>query len=197
MKVNGGVYFHRAGMISFPPTFPGWHVQSNPLYQLMSVGRPRAAVPARSSVNASRGGGAVSLPVPLSLRSCPGALRPPGSGLGSAPAFLPLPSRFPPSSLPLPSLFLPASLPLPSHFPPRFPPAFLLAPCMLTRAFPWVGRNNGASRTGQACAELQTLDKWVGRRQVTICRQVISFANGSTNTGRGEDEVRGTEKVSR
>lgn len=139
---------------------------------------PFAAAPARSA-RPARGWGAL----PLSSLFHP--------------AFLPLPSLFPPSSSPLPSRFpltsLPASLPLS----PRFPPAFLLAPCMLTRAFPWVGRNNGASRTGQACAELQTLDKWVGRRQVTICRQVISFANGSTNTGRGEDEVRGTEKVSR
>lgn len=61
MKVNGGVYFHRAGMIYLPPTFSVRHVQSSPLYQLMSVGRPRAAVPARSSVNARLGGGAVSL----------------------------------------------------------------------------------------------------------------------------------------
>lgn len=131
MKVNGGVYFHQAGMISLPPTFPGWHVQSSPLYQLMSVGRPRAAVPARSSVNASRGGGAVTLPVSLSpSRSCPAALRPAGSGLRGAipfsPAPLPLPSRSAPSPLPLrstplplPSRFPPAPLPLSSRFPPR------------------------------------------------------------------------------
>lgn len=47
-----------------------------------------------------------------------------------------------------------------------------------THTFPWVKRNNGAGRTGQACAELQTLDKWVGRQRVTICRRAISFANG-------------------
>lgn len=66
--------------------------------------------------------------------------------------------------------------------------------------FPWVTGNNGAGRTGQACSELQTLDKWVGRRRVTICRQVISFANGfskgSKNTERGEEKVRGMENVS-
>lgn len=95
MKVNGGVYFHQAGMISLPPTFPGRRVQSSPLYQLMSVGRPRAAVPARSSVNASRGGGAVTLPVSLSLPSCPAALCPAGSGLRERSRF---PPRFPPRS---------------------------------------------------------------------------------------------------
>lgn len=64
MKVNGGADFHRAArLISLPPTFPARHVQSSPSYQLMSVGRPRAAVPARSSVTARRGGGAVTLPV--------------------------------------------------------------------------------------------------------------------------------------
>lgn len=53
-------------------------------------------------------------------------------------------------------------------------------------------------RTGQACAGLQTLDKWVGRRQVTICRQVISFANGlgkgSKNIERGGRQSQGHGK---
>lgn len=51
---------------------------------------------------------------------------------------------------------------------------------------------------GKACAGLQTLDKWVGRRQVTICRQVISFANGfgegSKNIERGEETESGARK---
>lgn len=131
MKVNGGVYFHQAGMISLPPTFPGWHVQSSPLYQLMSVGRPRAAVPARSSVNASRGGGAVTLPVSLSpSRSCPAALRPAGSGLRGAIPLSPAPLPLSPASLPLLSRFPPVPLPLPSRSAPlrsRFPPASLPA----------------------------------------------------------------------
>lgn len=55
-----------------------------------------------------------------------------------------------------------------------------------TPLFPWVKRNNGSGTTGHSCTELQTLDKWVGRQQVTICGQVISFANGFS---KGKEEM--------
>lgn len=70
------------------------------------------------------------------------------------------------------------------------------APPPTHTASPGVKRNNGVGRTGQALTELQTLDKWVGRQQVTICRQVISFANGFSK-GKEEMCMWGGERQSR
>lgn len=140
----------------------------------MSAGRSRDAggggtdVPARSSVNA-RGGGkelSISLLSPR-LPRCVLCLPHPVS-LPMDSTRVEVEEASPPLlSLPLFPLLLWLSLSL------SFPLSL-----SHTHTFPWVKGNNGAGRTGQPCAELQTLDKWVGRRHVTICRQVISFANG-------------------